>query len=805
MWEYITYLFDWQSFMPHGHCYFWQPSILWTHVFSDAVIGAAYLSIPVALLTLIHRRKDLAFNWMFLLFGLFILACGATHIMNIVTVWIPAYRLDGALKVITAVASIGTALALWPLIPRALALPSPAQLASVNRKLAAENNERLRAEAALAKQNRSLIEAERLKSEFIANISHELRTPLTLILSPLEVLQASGREWNEDEQHALRSMHNNAIRLLQMVNGLLDFSKAEAGQIEIIREPVDIVALTRAILADFQPMIDSKGLALEFTTNRDAMSILMDRYLYERIVFNLMSNAAKFSRDDGRIHVELAWERERLRLCVQDEGIGIAPADLSGIFQKFRQVDSSSVRRFDGTGLGLAMVKEFSVLLQGDVEVTSELGRGSTFTVDVYAPVANTVAPPMGVRDARPATVLPVKFTPVAPEQSTDTGLPKVLIAEDNGELAGHIASVLRPTCHTALALDGQEALRRAREWCPDLILSDVMMPRRDGLSLCRDIKADPELAHIPVVLLTAQTQREALLKGWNAGADEYLFKPFHPKELLTRVNAILAATRHRRRAEEAARRYAAQMEDVNRELEAFSYSVSHDVRAPLRRIESFSEILEQEYSDALPENAKALLSRVRKNAQQGNQIVKALLELSRLSRKPLNTSQIALPEMIEETLSELSQDMESREIDVVVGELPPCLADPSLLRQVFTNLLSNAIKYSRPGERTHIEIGARLEEESVVYYVTDNGVGFDMKYADKLFAPFQRLHSADEYEGSGVGLALVQRIITRHGGRVWAEATPGMGATFYFSLPVRRENGPDHQLASAACIGVRA
>jgi light-regulated signal transduction histidine kinase (bacteriophytochrome) len=223
-----------------------------------------------------------------------------------------------------------------------------------------------------------------------------------------------------------------------------------------------------------------------------------------------------------------------------------------------------------------------------------------------------------------------------------------------------------------------------------------------------------------------------------------------------------------------------AELEAVNRDLEAFAYSVSHDLRAPLRAIDGFSRILLADYAPTLSDEPQHYLQLVRQNAQQMGCLIDDLLTFSRLSRQPLNKQSITPTRLVREVWDDLRPEQEGRRVDIVISDLPACRADPTLLKQVFVNLLSNALKFTRQREVAQIEVGCR---EGHVYFVKDNGVGFDMQYAHKLFGVFQRLHRAEEYEGTGVGLAIVQRIIHRHDGRVWAEAEVDKGATFYFTL----------------------
>jgi signal transduction histidine kinase len=233
-------------------------------------------------------------------------------------------------------------------------------------------------------------------------------------------------------------------------------------------------------------------------------------------------------------------------------------------------------------------------------------------------------------------------------------------------------------------------------------------------------------------------------------------------------------------------------LQTANKELEAFSYSISHDLRAPLRAIDGFSRILLDEYAAALPADAQEYLRDVRSSTQQMGYLVDDLLTFSRLSRQPIKQQPVASGRIVSQCLEELHNERDGRRVEILVGELPACSGDAGLLKQVWVNLLSNALKYTGRREAAVIEVGSRNGDESgqTTYFVKDNGVGFDMRYVHKLFGVFQRLHRAEDYAGTGVGLAIVQRIVHRHGGRVWAESQPDLGATFYFTLP---SNGAQH------------
>lgn len=453
-------------------------------------------------------------------------------------------------------------------------------------KLVQSNQERQSAEAKLAERaaqlevaNQTLLVNEKIKSEFFSNISHELRTPLSLILAPLESLLEGARDGLTDKARAaLETMHNNAVRLLQIVQGLLDFQKLEAKKVVVHREPIAIASLTRSILVDFEALMNSRGLQGRVEVISDeAITVMMDRYIYERVVFNLLSNAVKFTPSGGEIVVRVEVIEQRLRLSVRDTGIGIAAEDLPRLFKRFQQVEGAATRRFEGAGLGLALIKEFVELLDGTVVVESHPGQGSTFTVQCTATV--TEAKEERLSNSRKK----FQYRGLLKEESASLSLGEgasrapaklgaILIVEDNAELAVYMAEHLSQLCETRIARDGEEALQMLGDWTPTLILSDVMMPRRDGLSLCRELKSRPQTRTIPFVLLTALTYREALLKGWEAGADDYLFKPFHPAELLTRMQAMLTTqlrlleqTQAKLQAEAALRMTAQQLEEAQR------------------------------------------------------------------------------------------------------------------------------------------------------------------------------------------------------------------------------------------------
>ncbi|MFI5345432.1 MAG: ATP-binding protein [Elusimicrobiota bacterium] len=634
-----------------------------------------------------------------------------------------------------------------------------------------------------------LSKLDRMKIEFLSTVSHELRTPLTLAMAPLESLLSGQFGAMDAEQRRLLAVaHDNAVRLLQMVNGLLDFSRLEAGMQTARREALDPAALTTALIRDFRPIAANKGLTLEFREGGPAGWVSLDRYLYERILFNLLSNAVKFTPKGGRVSVELSADGDRLRLTVRDTGIGIAKEDQGRLFQKFRQIESSSTRRFEGTGLGLALVKEFSALLGGTASVDSEAGRGSAFTVECLAPrVEAPAAPPPPEPTPQP---LPKYGAPEggkdggarAPETGGE-GLPRVLIAEDNADMRDYLERLLRDFCRTRAAGDGASALAMAREWNPDLVVADVMMPGKDGLALCREFKADPAFAATPVVLLTALTDREAMRRGWEAGADEYLFKPFHPTEVLTRIRTLLSSVAARRAAARALEDKARELERSNADLETFAYSAAHDLQEPLRKIIGFSQLLEQRREAGLDAETRDVLGRIVGATKRMQELIDDLLRYSRVARKREEPRRFSAQAALERALSNLEAAVKESGTAVVYDGLPTVSGDEAQVVQLFQNLIGNAVKF-RSGRAPEVRVDAERRGAEWLFAVRDNGIGFEPRYRERIFDVFERLHSRAQYPGTGIGLAICKKIVERGGGRIWAESEPGKGSAFFFTLP---------------------
>lgn len=350
-------------------------------------------------------------------------------------------------------------------------------------------------------------------------------------------------------------------------------------------------------------------------------------------------------------------------------------------------------------------------------------------------------------------------------------------------------------------ATNGNDALKLALNNDIDLIILDVQMPEMDGFEVAQILKLNKKTKDIPIIFASAEKkERQSVMKGFEEGGVDYLSKPLDPelttakvsvllkiqlqkKELLEKNQSLEKADAQIKKLNADLNKNLLQLEEVNKELESFSYSVSHDLRAPVRALVGFSKMLEEDYQGSLDDEGKRLLGIIRKNALKMGTLIDDLLEFSKMGRKEIKKTRVEVQPMVK-SISDEIVDVNKYNAEVIINPLTPVQADQALLTQVWINLISNALKYSAKKEQPKVEVGSYTDKNEIIYYVKDNGAGFDMEYADKLFGVFQRLHKANEFEGTGVGLAIVHRIVTKHGGRVWAEAKPNEGAIFSFALP---------------------
>ncbi len=366
---------------------------------------------------------------------------------------------------------------------------------------------------------------------------------------------------------------------------------------------------------------------------------------------------------------------------------------------------------------------------------------------------------------------------------------PKILIVDDKPENLVVLERVLRDmNVELVKALSGNEALKATLHHNFALALLDIQMPEMDGYELAGILREEEKTNHLPFIFISAvYTDNLNVFKGYEKGAFSFITKPFQPEILINKVKFFVE--KHQQEIEllqlnEDLVSKNRDLEDSNKALDSFSYSVSHDLRAPLRALSGYSKILEEDYVSLLDDEGKRVLNLIQHNAEKMGTLIDDLLMFSRLGKKNVQKTTINMAEIVDTVLTEIKQSRPYK-ANVKIKALPFADADQTLIQQVWFNLIENAIKYSGKTDNAEVEIGSFQSGKALTYYVKDNGAGFNMDYVDKLFGVFQRLHGTDEFEGTGIGLAIVQRIINKHGGEIWAEAKIKEGATFFFTLPI--------------------
>jgi signal transduction histidine kinase len=492
----LIHLFDIERFMPHGHCYSWDPQILWTSVISDALIAAAYAAIPFTLVfQIMRRRNDLPFNWMFACFGLFIVACGATHVMEIITVWKPFYALSSLVKVVTALASVPTAIILFRIAPKIVHFPTL-------QKLVDEQTRRIRAEA-----------ANEAKDRFIAMLSHELRTPLTPVKMGLELLEEELRHSEEGLQtdsarEALRMARNNLEMETALINDLLDLSALGHGKPQFVFEPVDFRRVVEDALLRFEEEIRKKKIQLHREISAVSTRTLGAPVRLHQIINNLLSNALKFTSEGGEITVALTNDSECLRFIVKDSGCGIPTEDLDKVFRPFEQLDPGNGEARKGLGLGLAIAQAMARAHHGRLLAQSEgVGRGATFSLEL--PLSE-----------EPATAEGALSSSSAPSDSDRK--PQLLVVDDHADTLVMLSRVLRRAGYQVETAKTVAEAEARLDQC-EVLVSDIGLPDGNGCDLMQRFRARGGRAGIAI---TGFGQEEDIRRSAQAGFSQHLVKP---------------------------------------------------------------------------------------------------------------------------------------------------------------------------------------------------------------------------------------------------------------------------------------
>jgi PAS domain S-box-containing protein len=633
------------EFMPHGFCYLWDRDLIWLHVASDVVIALAYFSIPITLVYFVRKKRDLPFHWMFQMFGLFIVACGSTHVLEVWNLWHADYWLAGIVKLITALASIITAILLFQLVPKALALASPDVLKEANQKLIERTEELARANAELASANGALL----LSRE-------QQRSLFDAIPYPVWVFDWETLDIKDVNQSAIASYGYSRKEFLSLSIKDLRPSEEIPALLEHIRDSPNGAGTTGA------------------WRHRKKDGAIID--------VEVTTGVVQFDHRDARLAIAAnITERKQMEEALRESD------------EKLR--------------LLVGGVQEYAILML-DPE-----GRVTTWNEGAER-----------ITSYRAEEIIGQHFSKFYTSEAVAQGKPD-------------------------MELKGAAEQGRFEE--------EGWRVRKDGSRFWAS------------VVVTPLRDRAGQLRGY-AKVTRDITERKRIEEQLERQRSELARSN-------------TELIAANKELEAFSYSVSHDLRAPLRSIDGFSLALLEDYEEKLDAEGKDSLHRVRAATQRMGVLIDDLLNLSRVTRAEMKLQKVDLSAIGRSIGAELENSQPKRRIKFHIQEGLEAHADSNLMRIALENLLGNAWKFTSRRESARIEFGQTNSNGSRVYFVRDDGAGFDSARAERLFGAFQRFHDRNDFPGTGVGLATVQRIIQRHGGRIWGESAVGKGATFYFTL----------------------
>lgn len=682
--------------------------------------------------------------------------------------------------------------------------------------------------AELEESNQKLRELDEAKSRFFANISHELRTPLTLMIAPLESLlhnPAAGRVIEEHE--LLKTMHANAMRLLKLINDLLELVRLESGSTKIRPKPVEIEEFIHGIANAVGAVAKDKQINLRSSATPEVGVVMTDPEKLERITLNLIFNALKFTAANGRVDFTARAEDEWMIIEVKDTGMGIPPEQLPHIFGRFWQADTSSQRKFQGMGIGLGLVKELVEVQGGSVSAASEVGKGTTMTVKLPLkhPEPADLAeaePAEGHHDPaehpegmqkdwiaelyRRAELFPAMTSLQATVRPVETSIsrsrkPKLLIADDEPDMLRFLKSQLSANFEIFEAVDGQQAVDKAAQFLPDIILSDMMMPEKDGLQVCRELRDRTSTRNIPIVLLTARADEKTKLDCLEAGASDFLPKPFSLTEVLVRLKNLVDSRLYQKEIFSQKQQLEAALEQIketesmlvqNEKLAAMgrlSAGLIHEINNPLNYARQGLHVLSKS-SKHLPESEIPDFNETLKDVEEGiTRVAQIIADLRGFTRETKDFhATFELKNVVDTGLrffSHVWKDGVQREVSMPAGL--QIRGDANQFTQVFINLVQNSLdamdtKTYPEGEKRTIRIHGEQRGSKVFFSMRDNGPGIPESIRDKIFDPF--FTTKDVGKGMGLGLSICNRIIADHGGRVEVRSERGAFTEFILEFP---------------------
>jgi signal transduction histidine kinase len=660
-------------------------------------------------------------------------------------------------------------------------------------------------------RNKQLEELDKMKSEFFANVSHELRTPLTLILAPIQQLLQSPVQLSDKIAELLRTAQDNGLRLLKLVNDMLEVIKLEEGKTKFYIEPIEINAFLAATISAMNYLTEPRKITLNKDLYDGVIVIDADSYALERMFLNILGNAAKFTPEGGSILVTSELLENNVVIEVADTGIGISPEALPDIFERFHQVDASSTRKYQGSGIGLALVKELVENMHGKISAESEPGVGTTIRITLpvsdkeYAreetdkmPIKSDLVEPLH-RDAE--LVLPIEARDEQSDIKTiKSDEPVVLVVDDEPDMRRYLVNSLNDSYNVIQARDGKQGLEMAREYKPDLMLLDLMLPEIDGLEVCKRLKTDVDTRKIKIMLLTARIDETSKITALKNGADDFLTKPFSQLEVQTRLRNLYQTAK----LEDNLRQQNIKLEKTLTELQKTQSSLIQSEK--LNALGSLAAGLLHEVNNPLNYTLMALqtvlsdpdikdndeLQETFADINEGMQRIQEIVtDLHTFAHPSEQDKQIVFSfnSALDSALRFTAHDRNNILIKRDITEEDKVIGSEGHIVQVLINLLSNAyqanegLNGNRQGE---ILIQGERNQEKLHILFKDNGAGMNEEVLAHIFDPFYT--TRDVGEGMGLGLSVSHTIIENHGSNLKARSKQDEWTEFSFDLPLSNQ-----------------
>ncbi|NND70992.1 MAG: response regulator, partial [Rhodothermales bacterium] len=682
------------------------------------------------------------------------------------------------------------------------------------------------------RQAAELEKLSQFKMRFFANVSHEFRTPLTMIVGPLEnVISGSYGPISDGLRRQLEIMLRNSLRLMRLINQLLDLQKIEAGKMQLKATASPIPSFVEGILFSCSALAEQNSIDLRFENNAADSEIYFEPDKMEKVFYNLISNALKFTPSGGVISIAINQKEATdmlpsgaVEIQIADTGVGIDAESLTTIFDRFTQAAGDQPKKHEGTGIGLALVKDLVVLHGGSIEVESSVGEGTVFTIvlrkgrahlddDDIATGEESFAeeitvPNVAMIGADVETTTDI-VSPMVRVETTSERDPLVLIVDDNIDICQYMEQILESQFQIQLANDGSEGWEKVLKYHPDLIISDIQMPKMDGNQLCKKVKENEDTRDIPVILLTARATSETVVEGLASGADDYMSKPFNARELILRVTNLIQLFKQKRALtdmnEQLTDMVQEQLDVILEEREEYERSlivakekaessnrlkssildnISHEFRTPVTVILGYVDILVEEAPAALG----PFVQDIKQNSNRLLRTLDALLKYSELETSTIDDQYEFFDaiDTLTEILDRFRPVVTQKNIGLRLVEPDQRIAltcDIERFRYVVDNIVDNAVKFTTEGE---VKLSMSVRDEQLEIDIDDSGVGIQPEFLPKLFETFSQesIGTSRAFEGTGLGLAFAKRLANQIGGDIKVESTPNVGSKFTIIIP---------------------